>query len=207
MKRIFVILSIASLAAVYSCKTDKTKTSEVRKERVIAKKTDAQVKTDMDQLLSELDGAWNEMIASDDQKIENLQTLLARIGRGKNFNKKELSDLISAQSKLKAQRYDRQGIVSVAAVDAYDSVQVKLLDATNKLVEESNITATDTIAVQLANKIQDDDSRVPIQRGHYDKAAKNYNQFLKDYEPQIRKLGPPYSELKPMPTFVEQQLQ
>lgn len=206
MKKIFAVLSIASLAAVYSCKTDKTKTTEVKKERVIAKKTDAQVKTEIDNLVQEMDATWNEMMATDDHKIDNLQTLLARIGRGKNFDKKVLSELVTAQNNLKGQRYDRLGMISVAAVDRYDSAQVKLMDATNKLLEESNLTSTDSTIAKLAHQIQEDDSRVPIQRGHYDKAAKTYNQYLKDYQPQIQKLGPPYTEMKPAPLFVEQPL-
>jgi hypothetical protein len=206
MKRILVVLSIASLAAFYSCKTDKTKTTETKKERVIVKRTNAQVKSDLDSLQKDLDNTWNEMIASDDQKIDNLQTLLARIGRDKNYDKQALTDLISARDNMKAKRYDRSGIANVAAVDAYDSVQIKILDETYKLVQSSNLADRDTIAGNLVNQIQDDDSRVPLYRAHYDKAAKNFNQYLKDYQPQIRKLGPPYSELKQVPMFMEQQL-
>ena len=207
MKRILYILSVVILTGIYSCKTDKTKTSEVKKERVIAKKTDVQVKADMDQLLQEMDTAWNEMIASDDQKIENLQTLLARVGRDKNYDKEALTRVISERDNLKVKRYDRNAVGNIAMVDAYDSAQIKVMDATNSLLEANNLAARDTIAGQLANKIQEDDSRVPILRAHYDRAAKNYNQYLKDYQPQLQKLGPPYNELKPVPLFVEQQPQ
>jgi hypothetical protein len=146
------------------------------------------------------------MIASDDQKIDNLQTLLARVGRDKHFEQKDLTTLLAERDNLKKQRYDRPGIKDVAAVDAYDSAQIKLLDATYQLIETNNLAARDTIAGQLASKIQEDDSRVPILRAYYDKAAKNYNQYLKDYQPQIQKLGAPYSEMKPAPLFVEQPL-
>ena len=207
MKRILVLLSSILLIGFYGCKTDKTKTNTTKKERVIVKKTDAQVKADMDNLLRELDSTWNEMIASDDQKIDNLQTLLARVGRDKNYDKKALTEVLAARDNLKVKRYDRKGIADVAAVDAYDSLQINILDATNQLVESTNLVARDTIAAQLASKIQEDDSRVPILRAHYDRAAKNYNQYLKDYQPQVQKLGPPYNELKPVPLFVEQQLQ
>ncbi|KAA9332651.1 hypothetical protein [Adhaeribacter soli] len=204
MKRILVIFSIAALAGIYSCKTDKTKTTEVKKERVIAKKTDAQVKADLDSLSREMDRTWNEMIASDDQKIDNLQTLLARIGRDKNYDKAALTKVISARDSMKQQRYDRQGLANVAAVDAYDSLQIKIMDATNELVQNTNLAERDTVAASLVNQIQEDDSRVPILRAYYDKAAKHFNQYLKDYQPQIQKLGPPYSDLKPVPMFVEQ---
>lgn len=207
MKRFHFILFAAFCLAFYSCKTDKTKTSDIKKERKIARKTDAQVKADMDGLLQEMETTWNEMIASDDQKIENLQTLLARVGRDKNFDKNALTEVLAARDNLKTKRYDRQGISNVAAVDSYDSAQIKVLDATNALLETNNLAARDTIAGQLASKIQEDDSRVPILRAHYDRAAKNYNQYLKDYQPQLQKLGPPYNELKPVPLFVEQQIQ
>src|SRR5688572_14984434 len=121
MKRILYILSVVILTGIYSCKTDKTKTSEVKKERVIAKKTDAQVKTEMDGLLQEMEQTWNEMIASDDQKIENLQTLLARVGRDKNYDKETLTQVISERNNLKTKRYNRQEINNIATVDAYDS--------------------------------------------------------------------------------------
>src|SRR6478735_2335734 len=206
MKRIHLLLFAAFCIAFYSCKTDKTKTTEVKKERVIAKKTDAQVKAEMDNLLKEMNTAWNEMIASDDQKIDNLQTLLARIGRDKNYDKKALTEVIAARNNLKAKRYDSLGIQHVAAVDAYDSAQIKVMDATNQLIETTNLASRDTIAGKLASQIQEDDSRVPIMRAHYDRAAKNYNQYLKDYQPQLQKLGKPYNELKPVPLFVEQPL-
>src|SRR5688572_3193281 len=122
MKRILFIFFALSLIGFYSCKTDKTKTS-TKKGRVIAKKTDAQVKADMDNLLQDMDSTWNEMIASDDQKIDNLQTLLARVGRDKNYDKQALTEVIAARDNLKVKRYDRQGIASVAAVDSYDSIQ------------------------------------------------------------------------------------
>ena len=207
MKKILYILSVVSCIGFYACKTDKTKTTKSTKERVIAPKTDAQVKADLDNLLGELDRTWNEMIVSDDQKMDNLQTLLARIGRDKNYDKQALTDVIAERDNLKVKRYNRQGIGNISAVDAYDSAQIKVMDATSALVESTNLAARDTVAGQLSSKIQEDDSRVPIMRAHYDKAAKNYNQYLKDYREQIQKLGPPYSELKPVPTFVEQQLQ
>jgi hypothetical protein len=208
MKKILFIFCCFSLIGTYSCKTDKKETKvATKKERVIAKKTDTQLKADLLKLQQEMDAAWIEMIASDDQKIDNLQTLLARVGREKSYDKKTLSGLLSAQNNLKKQRYSQEGISSVAAVDTYDSVQVKLMDDTNNLISTSNLAERDTVAARLATKIQEDDSRVPILRGHYDKAAKTYNQYLKDYQPQIRKLGPPYTEMKPMPLFVEQQLQ
>lgn len=207
MRRILYFLSVVSLVGIYSCKTDKTKSTEVKKERVIAKKSDSEVKSDLDNLIREMDATWNEMIASDDQKIDNLQTLLARLGRDKSYDKSSLTELLNAQQNIKAQRYDRQGVASVAAVDAYDSAQIRLMDATYKIVEEANLSQRDTVAGKLVSQIQEDDSRVPIFRGHYDKAAKAYNQYLKDYQPQIQKLGPPYTEMKPVPMFVEQQLQ
>jgi hypothetical protein len=207
MKRILVVLCWVSLIGFYSCKTDKKVTKTTKKDRVIAKKTDAEVKTEMDELLREMEATWNEMIASDDQKIDNLQTLLARIGRDKKYDKKALSEVISARDNLKGKRYDRLGISNVAAVDSYDSAQIRILDVTNELTSASNLTSRDSIAAEISNKIQEDDSRVPILRAHYDKAANNYNQYLKDYQPQIQKLGAPYKDLKPVPLFVEQQLQ
>ncbi|MFC5271922.1 hypothetical protein [Adhaeribacter terreus] len=206
MKRILFVLFGTFCIAFYSCKTDKTKTTKVKKGHVIAKKTDAEVKSDLDNLQKEMDAAWNEMMASDDQKIENLQTLLARIGRDKSFEKSALTELLTAQNKIKAQRYDRQGVASVAAVDAYDSAQIKLMDATYEIVEDANLSQRDTVAGKLVSQIQEDDSRVPIFRGRYDKAAKAYNQYLKDYQPQIQKLGSPYNEMKSAPLFVEQPL-
>src|SRR5688572_12194024 len=206
MKRIVILFYCLALVGIYSCKTDKKETKTTKKERIIAKKTDAQVKSDLLKLQQEMDAAWIEMITSDDQKIDNLQTLLARIGRDKNYDKNTLSELLNTQRKLKKQRYSQKSIASVAAVDSYDSVQVKLMDETNKLVSNSNLAEKDTLAASLVNKIQEEDSRVPILRGHYDKAAKTFNQYLKDYQPQIQKLGPPFTDLKPMPLFVEQPL-
>ena len=207
MKRIYFLLFASLCIAFYSCKTDKTKSTKTTKERVIAPKTDAQVKADMDRLQEEMDNAWNEMIASDDQKIEDLQTLLARVGRDKKYDKEALTVVIAERNNLKSKRYDRQGVKNVAAVDAYDSAQVKVLDETNRLMESTNLASRDTVAGKLASKIVEDDSRVPIMRAHYDRAAKSYNQYLKDYQPQLQKLGLPYKELKPVPLFVEQQLQ
>ncbi len=207
MKRIFFLCFAVLLLGIYSCKTDKTKTTASKKNRVVAAKSDTQIKSDLDAMIQEMETTWNAMIASDDQKIDNLQTLLARVGRDKNYDKKALTDVIAARDNLKVKRYDRQDIAHVTAVDAYDSLQIRIMDATNQLLDNSNLAARDTVAGQLANKIQEDDSRVPILRAHYDRAALKYNQYLKDYEPQIRKLGPPYQDLKPMPLFVEKELQ
>src|SRR5687768_2415412 len=116
MKRLLIIICCFSFIGIYSCKTDKKETKITKKERVITKKTDAQVKSDLLKLQQEMDAAWIEMITSDDQKIDNLQTLLARIGRDKNYDKNTLSELLNTQRKLKKQRYSQKSIASVAAV-------------------------------------------------------------------------------------------
>jgi hypothetical protein len=203
MKKIYPILLALFLLAFYSCKTESTKTEKKKTERQIVKKTDAQVKADIDSLIQLTETQWNTMIASDDQKLDNLQTLMARIGRDKKYDKKALTDLIAARNQVKAQRYDRQGIANVAAVDAYDSLQIKLMDATNDIVSKSELTQRDTVAASLVNNIQEEDSRVPILRAYYDNAAKAFNQYLLDYQPQLQKLGPPYNTLQRMPLFVE----
>jgi len=200
MKRILLVFTLFSIA-FYSCKTDKTKTTETTKENRIVKKTDMEVKAETDILLKNLDQAWNEMMVSDDQKLDNLQTLLARVGRDKNFDQKALSEVLAARDNLKTQRYNRETMADISEVDAYDSVQIKVLDMTNELLEAADLLARDTIAAQLSNKIQEEDSRGIFYRAHYDQAARNFNQFLVDYKAQLQQLGPPYSQLKPVPLF------
>src|SRR5687768_5733356 len=123
MKRILFIFFALLLIGFYSCKTDKTNTS-TKKGRVIAKKTDAKVKADMDNLLHDMHSTSNEPNASDDHKIDNLQTLLARVRRHKNYDQQALTQEIAARDNQKVKRYDRQVIASVAAVDSYDSNQI-----------------------------------------------------------------------------------
>jgi hypothetical protein len=207
MKRLLIIICCVSFIGIYSCKTDKKESKTTKKERIIASKSDSQVKSGLVKLQQEMDAAWIEMIASDDQKIDNLQSILDRARKDKSNDKKTSSELLTGLKSLKKLRYSQKDIANVAAVDTYDSIQVKLMDDTDNLISSSNLTTRDTIAARLSNKIQEEDSRVPILRGHYDQAAKAFNQFLKDYQPQVRKLGQPYTDMKPMPFFMEQQLQ
>ena len=197
-----LVLGIALASVMAGCKNDGTKKTE--EEEVIVKKSDATLKSELDMLQDSSETRWTKMMASDDQKLEDTKALLDEISKGSVYDKDTQQKLLAANERLKKLRYERLTMTD-PEITAYDNSTDSLLRAvydftsnTPKATENENIK-------QLVTDIQNADGQVGLLRGRYDILAKQFNKYLKDYQPQLQKMGEPYNNLKPLPLFEVQQ--
>ncbi|GAA4012839.1 hypothetical protein GCM10022408_27030 [Hymenobacter fastidiosus] len=147
---------------------------------------------------------WEQMIASDDDKVQATTRLLQELERQPGTNRPQLQQLTRANTKLPARRYDQQTMASSAAIDAYDAAQDSVLHLVYGIAQPA-AGPVSAPAQQLTSDIQAADSEVVGFRLRYDRAAKQFNNYLALHQVALASLGGKYRKLQPLPLFELQQ--
>ena len=187
------LLIITGSAA--SCKRDGGKTAAATNPAAVAA-----MKTQFDMLRDSTDVRWRNMMESDDQKIAVTRLLLRELQNQPGNNAAQLQALEQANARLKARRYDRQTMASSALIDQYDTAQDSLLHALYPVAAPNGGAPTEN-ARNFVEGLQQLDAGVVGFRVQYDRAAKQYNDYLKMHQPELESLGGKYAEAKPLPLF------
>jgi hypothetical protein len=177
-----------------SCKRDGTKAAAVNPASAAA------VKAQLNILRDSVDIKWRNMAESDDQKIGITRLLLRELQNQPGSNTAQLQGLERANARLKALRYNQQTMVSSALIDQYDTAQDSLLHALYPVAAPNGGAPTEN-ARNFVEGIQQLDAGVVGFRVQYDRAAKQYNDYLKLHLPELQSLGGKYAEAKPLPLF------
>ncbi|WP_046244741.1 hypothetical protein [Hymenobacter terrenus] len=186
------VLIITGCAA--SCKRDGSKTAALNPASTAA------VKAQFDILRDSVDVKWRTMTESDDQKIGTTRLLLRELQNQPGANATQLQNLERANTRLKAIRYDQQTMASSALIDRYDAAQDSLLKVVYPVAAPGGNAPTEN-ARNFVEGLQQLDASVVGYRVQYDRAAKQYNQYLKLHQAELQSLGGRYAELKPLPLF------
>lgn len=160
----------------------------------------AEVKAQFDQLSDTVAVRWRDMIESDDQKIGVTRLLLRELQALPGANTAQLQGLGKANARLKTLRYDQQTMSSSALIDRYDTAQDSLLHALYPVAAPDGAAPTEN-ARNFVEGLQQLDEGVVGFRVQYDRAARQYNNYLKLHQEQLESLGGKYAELKPLPLF------
>ncbi len=149
---------------------------------------------------SNLETTWQEMITDDDEKLDNLRRILQEVEYSGSYNRLQLDSLKKDIDKLEAARYDQQTMSDSELINQYDSL-------TNQVLGEVTIFTTRLqqfeqypIMGRLLQEVFEADDRVLHHRIQYDKIAKQYNSFLEAYEPDIQVVAR-QKNLQPKPLF------
>ena len=150
-------------------------------------------KAQLSVLRDSVDVRWTQMMASDDAKIVAQAQILNELERSPGVNQPQLQLLNRANSRLQTLRY-QQATMQSTQIDRYDSAQDSLLMALRGLVAVPG--AASTTVQNTLETIGEYDGQVVGYRVKYDRAAKQFNNYLQLHESQLQS-----KDLAPLPLF------
>jgi hypothetical protein len=191
MKKIAPLALLLLLAGLDACN---------RTPKPIDPTSPAAAKVQLDVLRDSVNARWEQMIASDDAKVKATTQVLHELEQQPGTDRAQLQLLARANERLPRRRYTQQSMATSAAIDAYDAAQDSVLHLVYGLAQPAGGTPPAPVQ-QLTNDIQAADSEVVGYRLRYDRAAKQFNSYLKLHQVEIGELGGKYSKLQPLPLF------
>ncbi|RYU77702.1 hypothetical protein [Hymenobacter persicinus] len=191
MKKLLPLALLLLLAGLDSCN---------RTPKTIDPTSPAAAKVQLDILRDSVEARWEQMIASDDAKVKATTRILHELEQQPGTDRTQLQALTRANEKLPRRRYTQQSMASSAAIDAYDAAQDSVLHLVYGLAQPATGTPAPPVQ-QLTNDIQAADSEVVAFRLRYDRAAKQFNNYLKLHQIELTALGGKYAKLQPLPLF------
>jgi len=143
------------------------------------------------------DKAWDKMIKSDDQKVDDLARLLQEISYCKKYNALLLDSLNEVVKTLKDKRYKQLTMLS-PEIDQYDELTNLVISRVKYLARTTGELKSHPIAETLFNDIAAADNDVVRYRSLYDHFAMEYNDFL-DKNKEL--LGENVNDFPKLPLF------
>ena len=192
---VVALLILAGSAA--SCKRDGSQAL------VVNPASAAAAKVQFDVLRDSVDLKWRTMTESDDQKIGVTRLLLRELQNQPGSNAVQLQGLERVNARLKARRYDQQTMASSALIDQYDAAQDSLLHALYPVAAPNGAAPTENTR-NFVEGLQQLDAGVVGFRVQYDRAARQYNNYLQLHRAELQSLGGKYAQLKQLPLFTVQ---
>ena len=177
-----------------SCKRDGSKAAALNPASAAA------TKAQFDVLRDSVDLKWRGMMDSDDQKMGVTRLLLRELRGQPGTDATQLQRLERANARLKTRRYNQQTMANSALIDQYDTAQDSLLHALYPVAAPNGAAGTEN-ARNFVEGLQQLDAGVVGFRVQYDRAAKQYNDYLRLHQPELQSLGSRYSAAKPFPLF------
>lgn len=189
---LIVLLVLTGCAA--SCKRDGNHTAGANLAAPEA------VKAQFDILRDSVDAKWRVMTESDDQKISVTRLLLRELKTQPGLNAAQVQALDQANARLKTTRYTQQSMADSGLIDRYDAAQDSLLNALYPVAAPNGNAPTENTR-NFVEGIQQIDAGVVAYRVQYDRAAQQYNTYLRLHQAELQQLGGRYAQLKPLPLF------
>ena len=149
-------------------------------------------------LRDSLDTSWEAMSQTDEAKHGNLKRLLQEVAYAKVYNRPLLDSLQRMHAALPGKRYTPQTMVS-DRIDAYDLATDSLVSALPQLLASVPDIESYPLCAELSQEIQAANEGVLVERIHYDKHARAYNEFVKQYAEELKEAG--YTDLEPKLLF------
>ncbi|MBC8082645.1 MAG: hypothetical protein H7Z21_05480 [Hymenobacter sp.] len=151
-------------------------------------------------LRDSVDVRWTQMIASDDAKITATSQMLSELELAPAADKQQLQQLSRANDRLKTLRY-QQSTMQSAYIDRYDAAQDSLLGVLRGLVSRPDGPTPSPTVLNTLDTIGQYDGQVVGFRVQYDRAAKQFNNYLQLHRAELQSLGGKYRQLAPLPLF------
>ncbi len=189
-----VVLLLIITGCAASCKRDGSKSV------VLDPNSAAAIKSQFDVLSDSVDIKWRNMTESDDQKIGVTKLLLRELKSQPGADAAQLQSLERANARLKARRYTQQSMSSSDLIDQYDTAQDSLFRALLPVAAPNGNAPTEN-ARNFVEGLRELDAGVVGFRVQYDRAAMQYNNYVKLHQPEIQSLGGKYTAVKPLPLF------
>ncbi len=158
------------------------------------------LKTVFQDINTQLEAAWNTMIQDDDDKLSNLTRLLQEIEYSGDYNRLKLDSLKKDIDQLAAVRYDQQTMSDSDLINLYDSMTTQAMGEVTVFTTRLSQFDQYPLMGQLIQEVFEADDRILRFRIDYDRAAKQYNSFIEEHEPDLP-LVAKQKVLQPKPLF------
>ena len=189
LRRIFLILTLG--VAVAACKNTSTSLSPSAVDSL---------KTVFQDINGQLELSWNQMMADDDAKLDNLRRILQEVEYSGNYNRLKLDTLKQHIDNLQQVRYDQQTMSDSDLINLYDSITTQVMGEVTIFTTRLEQFEQYPIMGQLLQEAFEADDRVLRYRIDYDRTAKQYNAFINDHQEHLP-LVAKQKELQPKPLF------
>lgn len=158
------------------------------------------LKTVFQDLNSELEITWNDMMKDDDEKLANLRRILQEVEYSSNYNRLKLDSLRKGIDELEKVRYDQQTMSDSDLINVYDSMTNQVMGEVTMFTTSLEQFEQYPTMGQLLQEVFEADDRVLRYRIQYDKLAKQYNSFIETNQPDMQ-LVARQDNLQPRPLF------
>ncbi len=158
------------------------------------------LKTVFQDINTQLEAAWNTMIQDDDDKLSNLTRLLQEVEYSGDYNRLKLDSLKKDIDQLAAVRYDQQTMSDSDLINLYDSMTTQAMGEVTVFTTRLSQFDQYPLMGQLIQEVFEADDRILRFRIDYDRAAKQYNSFIEEHEPDLP-LVAKQKVLQPKPLF------
>jgi hypothetical protein len=158
------------------------------------------LKTVFQDINGQLELSWNQMMADDDAKLDNLRRILQEVEYSGNYNRLKLDSLKQHIDNLQQVRYDQQTMSDSDLINLYDSITTQVMGEVTIFTTRLEQFEQYPIMGQLLQEAFEADDRVLRYRIDYDRTAKQYNAFINDHQEHLP-LVAKQKELQPKPLF------
>jgi hypothetical protein len=162
-------------------------------------KSEAALLSEAEKIEQAMDSAWQVMIASDDNKLNNILLLADRISYLKNYHDTEITNLKQRVEALRKQRYSRSDIEVSERIDAYDDSTNLLLTYMRNTLAQHPDANNFQIILQLQEEIAAADDSMILYRKGYDAQVDRWNALVSKKADALQKAGK--QNTKPLPLF------
>ena len=186
-----VIFIFFLLAIVASCKNTSTSLSPTAVDSL---------RTVFQDINSQLDVTWTEMMNDDDAKLDNLRRILQEVEYSGNYNRLKLDSLKQHIDELQEVRYDQVTMSDSDLINQYDSLTTQVMGEVTIFTTRLEQFEQYPIMGQLLQEVFEADDRVLRYRIGYDRSAKQYHAFIKDHQDHLSSVTK-QTEMQPKPLF------
>lgn len=144
---------------------------------------------------------WNEMTASDDEKIRTTAQLLESVKNACRYDRAMHANVWRQQQNLPALRYTSPDSLTSEGIDRYDAATDSLLNGVRVFYEKTGAQGCCADCDSLLNQIEQLHGAVVMYRIRYDGHGRQYNALLQQQKDVLARLKPEYARLKPKQLF------
>lgn len=145
--------------------------------------------------------SWNEMTASDDEKIRAAASLLKAISQSCNYDKALYGNIWRRQQNLPSQRYSGPDSLTSDGIDRYDASTDSLLNSLRAFYEQTGAQGCCSGCDSVLNQVEQRHGSVVMYRIRYDGHGRQYNALILQQKENLARLKPEYGRLKPKQLF------
>ncbi len=193
--RILIVMCLSGLLAFSCKKADRSTTSTANEEPSNALQVQA------DNLRDSVEVHWVRLIESDDRKLDNVERVLREMSSYPYYDRGRIAELRDLQGRMRQIRYDRQTLASDERIDRYDAASDSLMYGLMQLYRSVDQADKYSSIEALINDIKSADDSTIIYRVHYDKYAKELNEFTSTHNSSLQQMGSPYANIPRQHTF------